>query len=188
MTSCAFIGYLAAQITPEAFEALRLTANEQGVVFPSSCQDGAYRIVIKDRCAKLVHPGATVDTTLQFAYHEPTPIDFYTGFTTLEWLCTYAGGHHFRAVTVQDASSQQHSTALWFDVPRAYAEDLLAKGPHHVAVGSWTATIRWPQTLSELGKKKNITGNARPTLGTFQTTPRSSVWFTRPCCDCPRPR
>ena len=84
-----FIGYLAAQITPEAFEALRLTANEQGVVFPSSCQDGAYRIVIKDRCAKLVHPGATVDTTLQFAYHEPTPIDFYTGFTTLEavYLC-----------------------------------------------------------------------------------------------------
>ena len=144
-----FIGYLAAQITPEAFEALRLTANEQGVVFPSSCQDGAYRIVIKDRCAKLVHPGATVDTTLQFAYHEPTPIDFYTGFTTLEWLCTYAGGHRFRAVAVQDASSQQHSTALWFDVPRAYAEDLLAKGPHHVA------TIRWPQSLSELGKKKN---------------------------------
>ena len=46
-----FIGYLAAQITPEAFEALRLTANEQGVVFSSSCQDGAYRIVIKDRCA-----------------------------------------------------------------------------------------------------------------------------------------
>ena len=150
-----FIGYLAAQITPEAFETLRLTANEQGVVFPSSCQDGAYRIVIKDRCAKLVHPGATVDTTLQFAYHEPTPIDFYTGFTTLEWLCTYASGHHFRAVTVQDASSQQHSTALWFDVPRAYAEDLLAKGPHHVTVGSWTATIRWPQTLSELGKQKN---------------------------------
>ena len=149
-----FIGYLAAQITPEAFETLRLTANELGVVFPSSCQDGAYRIVIKDRCAKLVHPGATVDTTLQFAYHEPTPIDFYTGFTTLEWLCTYASGHHFRAVTVQDASSQQHSTALWFDVPRAYAEDLLAKGPHHVTVGSWTATIRWPQTLSELGKQK----------------------------------
>ena len=156
VTSCAVKEFLSLHSLVTLLPKLRrkhlkhygLLRTSRELSFPVAVKkDGAYRIVIKDRCAKLVHPGATVDTTLQFAYHEPTPIDFYTGFTTLELL--------FRAVTVQDASSQQHSTALWFDVPRAYAEDLLAKGPHHVTVGSWTATIRWPQTLSELGKTKN---------------------------------
>ena len=135
-----FFGYLAAQILPESFESLRLLASEHGVFFPSNCQDGVHR--------PLTHPGITVEATLQFSYHEPTPAYLYTSFTSLERLCTYTGGRRYRTVTVQDASSQHHYTALWFDVPRAYAEDLLAKGPHQVDINGSGGTLRWPQWLT----------------------------------------
>ena len=51
---------------------------------------------------------------------------------------------------MQDASSQHHYTALWFDVPRAYAEDLLAKGPHQVDISAPLASIARNAKISRL--------------------------------------
>ena len=137
-----FYGYLIAQILPESFESLRLLANKRGIAFPSSCQDGVYRLVFAGNFMQLNHPGVTVDATLQFSYQAPTPGN-------------YASGRRYRVVTVQDASSQHHYTALWFDVSRAQAEELLANGPHQVEISGSPGTIRWPQSLSDLGKRKN---------------------------------
>ena len=122
-----FCGYLIAQISPESFESLRLLANERGIAFPSSFQDGVHRLVFAGNFVQLNHPGVTVDATLQFSHQAPTPSYLYTTITTLEWLSNYASGRRYRVVTVQDASSQHHYTALWFDVSRAQAV-ILEKG------------------------------------------------------------
>ena len=135
-----FYGYLIAQVSPKSFESLSLFANERGIAFPSSCQDGVYRLVFAGNFVQLNHPGVTVDATLQFSYQAPTPSYLYTTFTKLEWLSNYASGRRCRVVTVQDASSQHHYTALWFDVSQAQAEDLLAKGPHQVEIGGSPGT------------------------------------------------
>ena len=103
---------------PEHGERLEPDCQQAWGLLPSSGQDGVYRLVFTEHFAQLTHPGITIEATLQFSYHAPTPSYLYTSFTTLEWLCTYAGGRRYRTVTVQDASSQHHSTALWFDVVR----------------------------------------------------------------------
>ena len=124
------------------------------LLFPAAART-VYRLVFAGSFVQLNHPGVTVDATLQFSYQAPTPSYLYTTCTTLEWLSNYASGRRYRVVTVQDATSQHHYTALWFDVSRAQAEELLAKGPHHVEIGGSPGTIRWPQSPSDLRKRKN---------------------------------